>query len=92
MVTINYDEFNPDYESSYKAVSSYGRVFATGDVIKDFADAVAYDMEYSGLPYVTYSSAVDHFVQDTPGFCFDDTGMIVRDNDDNNSRIQASTS
>ena len=81
MVTINYNEFNPDYESSYRAVLSYGRVFATGDVVKDFADAIAYDMEYSKLNHVLYSSTVDHFVVDIPGFCFDDEGMIVRDHE-----------
>lgn len=79
MVTINYNEFDTNYETSYHAVLSYGRVFATGDVVKDFADAVAYDMEYSKLDYVLYSSTVDHFVVDIPGFCFDDTRMIVKD-------------
>lgn len=85
MVTINYDEFNPNYEESYHGVFSQGRQFYTGDVVKDFADAVAYDMEYSGLSSVLYSSTVDHFVQDIPGFCFDDEAMIIRDGDNNNA-------
>ena len=79
MVTMNYDEFDANYETSYRAVLSQGRVFATGDVVKDFADAVAYDMEYSYLPYVLYSSTVDHFVVDIPGFYVDDTRMIARE-------------
>jgi len=79
MVTINYDEFDANYETSYHAVLSYGRIFATGDVVKDFADAVAYDYTYSGLDYVLYSSTVDNFVVDIPGFYVDDTRMIARE-------------
>ena len=81
MVTINYDEFNPNYKESYHGVFSQGRQFYTGDVVQDVIDAVKYDMEYSGLKFVMYSSTVDHFVVDIPGFCFDDEGMIVRDHE-----------
>ena len=78
MVTINYEEFNPDYTESYHGVFSQGRQFHTGDVVKDFADAVVYDMQYSGKDFVLYSSTVDNFIEDVPGFFLDDNKMIAR--------------
>lgn len=79
MVTINYDESNPDYATSYRAVLSHGRVFASGDVVEDFARAVMYDAEKSADGTAVYSSTVDHFVNDVPGFCFARNGMIARE-------------
>jgi hypothetical protein len=78
MVTINYDVLNPNYKESYKAVLSQGRVFASGDVVKDFADAVKHDMEHTKLDFVLYSSTVDNFVIDVIGFQFAG-GMIVKE-------------
>lgn len=82
MVTISYDEFNPDYNTTYFGVFSQGRQFYSGDVVKDFADAIEHELECTKQNWVLYSSSVDHFVMDVPGFCFDDTGLIVRDEDD----------
>jgi len=78
MVFIHYEEF---VKGSYFDVEAWKaeeekKKFSTGDVVKDFSDAMEY-LHDNGLPTVA-SSTVDNFLMDNNGdFDFDQESFLI---------------
>lgn len=77
-IGIDYDERRT---GSYRGCTvegpgDFSRTFATGDVVRDFHEAVVFADTHSkehNAPCMTRSS-VDHFVMDTPGYRWSQNG------------------
>jgi hypothetical protein len=85
IISIDFDEFEPD---SYRAVvvrneRNKEMRFATGDVIADYQAAMQYCAERVDVLFVLFSSSVDHFVTDVPGYRLTEERMLVRDTPSN---------
>lgn len=74
MISIQYNENDRKYETSYKAVHASDKTFNSGDVTKDFLEACQYEYQKTGI--ILMSSSCDHFVNDVDGFGW--LEMIVR--------------
>lgn len=82
ILAIDHDEAPNTYrgiivKASPSSVGPAG-TFATGDPVCDFYDAVVFMNEFYDWHMV--SSSVDHFVNDQPGYRWDDnTGLLIAD-------------
>jgi hypothetical protein len=78
-VGVNFTEFESGtYESVFIwLVDGTKKIFATGDPVKDFKDALDFAHEHNNIVTV-YSSSVDDFVSDDDDYTYDDDNMIVR--------------
>lgn len=74
-IDIEYDEDSGTPEA-YKGVfvrslEADVKTFASGDVVKDFADTTEWCRQNPISGRYMYSSSVDHFVMDVPGYSWD---------------------
>ena len=83
MIFINYEEFKRgDYNhiEAHNGVDDSKKVFSSGDVVKDFADARDY-LDKNGLSTIL-SSGVDNFISDNKGdYSFDPETFVLSKNE-----------
>lgn len=83
-IGINRTQLIPGYDSVYVVLKNGKREeFSTGDIVSDFEDAVAValaDIARGGK--FMYSSSVDDFLSDTPGYRYNYHHMIEKIDDD----------
>jgi hypothetical protein len=76
VVFVIYEEFvKEDYDHVEIWIDKDVTIFKTGDVVKDFHDAVDYGVNLG--VNVIYSSTVDSFLMDNDKWKYDDENYIV---------------
>lgn len=80
LFSIDYDEAPDTYRAvTVKPQGRDGEIarFGTGDPVADMHDAMVYAAgRFDGL---MFSSSMDHFVHDQPGYRYDENDLLVAD-------------